>query len=388
MATISKRIGKQGITWSVRVRRAGYPNESKTFDTRADAQAWARSVERQIDTHLFIPSKESTSMTFVNAAQRYRTEVLPKQRGKVQAEYVLRRVTEEFGPYALSSITPKMMASYRDARLKCMAPQTVVHELVMISSVFKSAMRDWGVAVPRGNPVAATQKPIVNNARDRRLDDGEEALLLSALIDRASPWPHAAAVIAIETAARMSEILSLRWADIDLARRTARLRGVNGGKTKNGDNWRDIPLSSAAINLLSNLTRHADGRVIPLTQNALKIAWRRSLQAARKAYIRQRLAEHLAEAGYGSDAQLRELRAIKFKKRQPMEITIQLLTQIEIVDQTLLDLHFHDLRHEATSRLAEKLQMHELMKVTGHKTSRMLARYYHPRIADLARKLD
>jgi integrase len=51
------------------------------------------------------------------------------------------------------------------------------------------------------------------------------------------------------------------------------------------------------------------------------------------------------------------------------------------------DLTFHDLRHEATSRLAEKLQMHELMKVTGHAGSRMLARYYHPRAEDLAKKL-
>ena len=51
------------------------------------------------------------------------------------------------------------------------------------------------------------------------------------------------------------------------------------------------------------------------------------------------------------------------------------------------DLHFHDLRHEATSRLAEKLALHELMKVTGHKDTRMLARYYHPRAEDLARKM-
>ena len=47
-----------------------------------------------------------------------------------------------------------------------------------------------------------------------------------------------------------------------------------------------------------------------------------------------------------------------------------------------------NIRHEATSRLADKLQMHELMKVTGHKTSRMVSRYYHPRAEDLARKLD
>jgi integrase len=51
------------------------------------------------------------------------------------------------------------------------------------------------------------------------------------------------------------------------------------------------------------------------------------------------------------------------------------------------DLHFHDLRHEGTSKMADKLQLHELMKVTGHKDARMLARYYHPRTEDLAKKL-
>jgi integrase len=59
------------------------------------------------------------------------------------------------------------------------------------------------------------------------------------------------------------------------------------------------------------------------------------------------------------------------------------------VERAGLDnLHFHDLRHEATSRIAEKLEnVLELSAVTGHKTLTMLKRYYHPRAKDLARKL-
>jgi integrase len=53
----------------------------------------------------------------------------------------------------------------------------------------------------------------------------------------------------------------------------------------------------------------------------------------------------------------------------------------------LAGLHFHDLRHEATSRLADLLQAHELAKVTGHKDMRMVLRYYHPHASDLAKKL-
>lgn len=53
-----------------------------------------------------------------------------------------------------------------------------------------------------------------------------------------------------------------------------------------------------------------------------------------------------------------------------------------------VDLHFHDLRHEAISRIAEKLDnVLELAAISGHKSLKMVQRYYHPRAKDLARKL-
>lgn len=118
------------------------------------------------------------------------------------------------------------------------------------------------------------------------------------------------------------------------------------------------------------------------------MAWDQALPRARKANVHWQLRGLLAAAGLDQDAQDREVRALIFKKRQPLQITLDLLEKIEAEDKVLVDLHFHDLRHEATSRLAEKLAMHELMKVTGHKSTRMPGRYYHPRAADLALKLD
>lgn len=135
------------------------------------------------------------------------------------------------------------------------------------------------------------------------------------------------------------------------------------------------------------LPRSNTGKVLPLSQNALQIAWGRSLKAARKAYVYEQLRVRLGISGFDEEAQAREVRAIEFKKRAPLEITQEILALINTEDKTLQNVHFHDLRHEATSRLADKLQMHELMKVTGHKTSRMLARYYHPKAEDLAKKL-
>jgi integrase len=373
--------------WQAKVRRLGQPAQSKTFGTKAAAEAWARSVEREMDTDSFIPSDAATRMTFAKAAEQYAEEVLPRLRGKEQAEYVLKRVVEAFGKHSLAGISPAMLAEYRDKRLKVVKEQTVSHELGMVSRIFKTAAMDWGIALPKGNPVTLTRKPKIENDRNRRLTDGEEERLMAALNDRESPWPCAAAILAIETAGRMSELLALKWSEVDLVRRTARLRGREGGVTKNGDEWRDVPLSTAAVRLLESLPRSTTGKILPLSQNALQIAWGRSLKAGRKAYAYEQLRQALAAEGLNDDAQAREVRAVEYKKREPLELTRKLLDRINAEDKTLLDLHFHDLRHEATSRLADKLQMHELMKVTGHKTSRMLARYYHPKAEDLARKL-
>ena len=134
---------------------------------------------------------------------------------------------------------------------------------------------------------------------------------------------------AIETAMRQGEMLSLRWEHVDLRTRTAHLED-----TKNGE-ARTVPLSSRAAAVLEVLPHSIDGRVFPISAQAVKRAWGR---ACRRAGIE--------------------------------------------------GLHFHDLRHEATSRLAERLpNLIELAAVTGHKDPRMLKRYYHPRAADLAKKL-
>ncbi|MDD5333966.1 MAG: site-specific integrase [Rhodoferax sp.] len=341
-----------------------------------------------MDVDAFINRDDAEKTTFAKAAERYERDVLPSKRGKDQDIYVLKRVAKAFGPYSLAAITPARLSEYRDERLKAVSPQTVIHELGMVSRIFKAASMDWGIALPKGNPISLVRKPSLSNDRDRRLEGDEDSLLLAALQECESPLPHAAAVLAIETAARQSELLSLQWDEINLKHRVARIRGKEGGVTKNGDSFRDVPLSRRAVALLETLPKATMGKVLPLSQNALQMAWDRAMRRARKAHVHKQLRGLMANAGFDQKEQDLEIRALIFKKRAPRQITLDLLARIEIEDKVLVDLHFHDLRHEATSRLAEKLAMHELMKVTGHKSTRMLGRYYHPRAADLAAKLD
>ncbi len=148
---------------------------------------------------------------------------------------------------------------------------------------------------------------------------------------------------------RQGELLSLRWSDVDLKSQVARLE-----TTKNGDS-RLVPLSSRAVGILAKLPREstADTKVFPCSSEAVKLAWRRAVTRAREQYVRQCKDSRVA-----------------------------------IDPAFLTDLRFHDLRHEAASRLAEKLpNLIELAAVTGHRDLRMLKRYYHPRATDLAKKL-
>jgi integrase len=297
---------------------------------------------------------------------------------------MLLKLKERFGEYSLVAIQPSMLAAYRDERLRAVGPQTVTHELGLVNRVFKACQLDWGIPLPQGIPTAGIRKPKLPPGRDRRLEGDEEAILLRSLGQLGTPWMKAAFVLAVETAARRSELLSLAWQEVDLTRRVARIRGVDGRATKNDQRYRDVPLSTRAVATLAQLPRSTTGRVLPITADALDSAWDRLIARCRREHVHGVLTRKLEEQGIDA---AREIRALVYKKRAPLDMTLKLLAEVERMEIRFLDLHWHDLRHEAVSRLAERLQMHELMKVTGQKTAKMVARYYHPRAEDLAAKL-
>ncbi len=388
MATFTKRASGR---WQAKIRREGWPDQSKTFQTQAEAKAWARSVEQQMDTRSFVADDNSAAqMTFAQAAERYKEFALPKQRGKLQTGQMIDRLVREFGRHSLATITTALLAEYRDKRLKTVSPQTVVHELGMVSRLYRTASLDWGITLPRGNPVALVRKPAVRNERSRRLSEEEEDLLIESLRECSTIYPQAATVLAMETGARRSELLSLTWANVDLERRVAQLRGKGGGVTKNGDPYRNVPLTARAVNVMRTLEKlpRQDDRVLPITQESLRISFDRAIERARKNHLINKVRQALLGSGVDEPQVENDIRALVYKKRRPSDAASNLMKRLSDQDSTLKDFRFHDLRHEATSRLAEKLEMHELMKVTGHKTARMLSRYYHPRAEDLARKLD
>lgn len=344
--------------WQARIRRKGYADQSKTFRLRVDAEAWARSVESEMDRGGFVSKAEAESTTLFEALIRYETEVSKFKKGYEQERY--RISVWKSNPLAkrtLAALRATDFAKYRDARVADgVSASTIRNELALISHLFTVCHKEWGI--PVANHVKNIRLPKVINSRERRLEKDEYERILAAFSvadvkgggARTNIWIRPAFDLAIETAMRQGELLGLMWGNIDLNRRVAHLED-----TKNGES-RDVPLSSSALTVLQNLPRSLNGKVFATTASALDQSWRRTLSRARSQYEQE-----LKTAGK-TDGYVKE-------------------------DSLLLGLTWHDLRHEATSRLAGKLAMHELMKVTGHKDVRMLARYYHPRAEDLALKL-
>lgn len=327
MATVTKRA----TGYQAQVRRKGYPTVSKMFNTRRDAESWARCYESEMDRGLYLDRTLAERTTLGELLERYRKEVTPRKKSaKTEDERIDRFLRQEkLCQYKMSALTSKAIAEWRDKRLQQVSGSSVCRELAILSHVINTSRKEWGVHVD--NPIELVSRPKLNKSRERRLVGDEEVRLLAA-IDRGTlnPWIKPIVFFAIETGMRRSEILSLTWGQIDLQKRMARLLD-----TKNGEG-RSVPLSKKATALLEALPRSINGRVFPTSSEALKQAFERAVERA-----------------------------------------------------DIADLRFHDLRHEAVSRLFEKgLNVMEVASVSGHKTLQMLKRYTHLNAGQLLQKIE
>ncbi len=326
MATFRNRSGK----WQARVQIQGHPPLSKTFINKVDAERWAKQVEVEMQKGSYTNLVLAERTTFAEIIERYITEVLPTMRGG-KADYIRLKALARrpIAKLNMVALTPQKIAQHRDERLKEVAPATVIRELSYFSSIITYARKEWGINI--NNPISLVARPKNPQGRNRILDAAETNALFEALrpTGRRSIWMLPLVRLALETAMRRSELLGLRWEHIDPGRRTIFLQ-----LTKNGTS-RTVPLSTHAIQILTEIPRNIDGRVFPVTHEVVSQAFNR----ARK------------QAG-------------------------------------VKNIRFHDLRHMAITKLAEKLpNLIELSAVSGHKSLAMLKRYYHPNPELLAEKL-
>ena len=176
MATI---INRGPYQYQALIRRKGYPAQIRTFESIKDAKDWAKDVEAKMRRGEFTDRSEAERTTLGEILERYRNEVTPDKRGHISENYrLLRLLQHPLSLRPLTSLRSADFSTYRDDRLKAVAPKTVQLELSLFSAVLYTARRDW--SIPVTNVITDIRKPKLPKGRERRLDSDEEMRLLTA----------------------------------------------------------------------------------------------------------------------------------------------------------------------------------------------------------------
>lgn len=333
----------------IRRRALGVARQMRTFAREEDARGWARKAESEIERGVWREADAASTMTLRQALDRYEREVVSGMRSAIKERSnidILRATALARRP--LGKITSGDVAALRDQWKRAgLAPATIRRRLHTLSHVYTVARKEWntpGLVSPTHDVSLDREPP----GRERRVTDAELAAIRDASLgDAMRDW----VTLAVETAARRGEIFNARWEDVDTTERTWRIP-----LTKNGTP-RTVPLSTVAAATLDRMRgTKTSGRVIDYwtSVDAVSVSFQRTVRRARRQYLAD-----CATAGIQPDARF------------------------------LDGIHLHDLRHEATSRLAllPGMQVHLLARVTGHKDLRMLMRYFNPSPSELAKLL-
>ena len=180
---------RRGDAWRALIRRKGHAAISQTFDTKAEAESWARKIESGIDRGQHTDHRPALAVTLGECLTRYYNEVsINKKSNRKELSRIRILLDHPLSKRAIGSLRPDDFARYRDARLKEVAPATTRLELALISHLSTTA-----------NPIRMIAKPKVRNERDRRFK-GDEEVRLFVVID--------AIVVALETGMRQGELLT------------------------------------------------------------------------------------------------------------------------------------------------------------------------------------
>ena len=311
-------VRKRGRSWNAQVRISGWRNFTKSFAKKSDAIVWINDLEQKLRSAHTPDSPIDKKITLKDLLLKYAEEVSPSHKGVIAEIYRLKSIARRWiGNLDIRYLSKQHFIQYRDDRLKVVTGGSVGAELALMKRVLDTAVRKWGYGIPY-NPIYDIEYPKGSGARTRRLLGNEKDRLLIAAKTQKNFYIAFIIEFAIETGMRRSEILKLRWCDLDLENGFASLYD-----TKNGEDRR-VPLTRRCVEVLRTVPQDHE-KVFPISANCLRLAWVRAHNKA--------------------------------------EIT---------------DLRFHDLRHEAVSRFFEMgMSVPEVALISGHKDVRQLFRYTH-----------
>lgn len=312
-------IQKRGDRYRALVRKKGHPPLSKSFSKKVLAERWVKETELAIEDG----SLTSSKVTVGKLVQQYREEVnkvRPFDRRRIGT---LKAIEKAFKGIRLMDLNAKAFmevitgiantASTRQEKVVFLV--VALRYMDLVHSV-KVPWRDIDSAKKMLSKLGVISR---SKERGRRITDDE----LAAVKAKAeSVFPMSDLIdFAVSTAMRLSEIMRIRWEDVDRQKRTVIIRDRKHPREKKG-NDQEVPLLGKAWEVLDRQPR--DGEcVFPYNDKSVGTAWRRARDAA----------------------------GVKGAR-------------------------FHDLRHEGVSRMFEQgYSLPEVAVVSGHRDWNMLRRY-------------
>lgn len=328
MANITKTSSGK---WRFQVT-VNYKSHTKTFATKAEGYLWEEDLQSG-------KAGKYPKMTLAELLIKYRDEEIVKHKASGIRSDTLRvnafLADTELVNIKLADMTTIHFAKWRDRRLAKVSNLSVLKELSILNPIFNKAVKEWKFIAE--NPLRDLDKPKKPPARDRLISQDEiDRLCFVMSYDTDQPIKLvttrvcAGFLFAIETGLRAQEICNLRWVDIK-----GNVLKVLDSKTVAG--IRDVPMSSRAKEIVEQCKGLDDSLVFGITTGQLDSLFRKA----------------------------------------------KVMAGITKED----NLHFHDTRHEAITRLAKKLDVLELARMVGHKDLNELLTYYNETAENISKKL-
>lgn len=335
MASFDKRVNGDGSTsYRAKIRLRGYEPVSATFDRLTDAKTWAARTESDLKANRYFGAAKRH--TVKDLLDRYESEAVPSLKSARAVKQRLAVWRERIGHLLLSDLSVSVIKKHKDSlkaepKARGGGERTgadVNRTMAALSSALSFAVKEleW----LEENPMVRVRKFPESRGRVRYLTEQELPALVAACRESNNKDLLLAVLLALSTGARQSEVMGLRWKQIDLKTKTALLID-----TKNGER-RTLPIVGEALALLkarAKVRKIDDDRLFPAGPRAK------------------------------TEEAVTDLRA-------PWEAALR-ATSID-------DFHWHDLRHTCASYMAMSgVSQVEMAKLLGHRTLAMTMRYSH-----------
>lgn len=320
-------IRKRNGKYQAQVRRDGI-FKSATFYKKPDAKNWAQQIEAAICSGRVKPHEYEPSC-LSEIIERYKTEITPTKRGRdVEAIVLNAMLAESWVHLPLQQLGARHFAAYKHRRLQKVSPGTVRRQYGLLLAVLRHAEAEWQWAVPTDSATKVGIPAEVKRPVKRISPVQEDALFASAELLK-NPFMQPLLAVAITSGLRRGELLSLKFTDWDRRGGWLIVRESKSGHP------RYVPVFGKGHAALSEMWPSNRESIFPISANAVRLNWNRLRRKAGLEYLR-----------------------------------------------------FHDLRHEAISRLFEQgLTVPEVASISGHRTPSQLFRYAHADIGRIREKL-